>query len=69
MSKYDLESLFKSDSGIFLRVRFEGLYSVPLKRIKIERLLEEITNEIERTKELNETINQIKNRDSRSSKC
>jgi hypothetical protein len=48
MRKYDLESLFKSDSGIFLRVRFEPLYSVPLKRIEIERLLG-ITNEIERT--------------------
>lgn len=63
-----MESLFKSDPGIFPRVRHEPLHSVPLKRIKIEGLLG-ITNEIERTKVLNEMINQIKNRDEESLKC
>jgi len=68
MRKYDLEFLFEPIPCGFLRVRLEPLHNVPSKRIKIERLLE-ITNEIERTKELNEMINQIKNRDDESPKC
>jgi len=70
MRKYDLESLFEFTSGIIPRVKLEHeiniqyKINIPLKPIKIE-----ISDEIERTKVLNEMINQIKNRDKESLKC
>jgi hypothetical protein len=64
MRKYDLEFLFEFTSGIIPRVKLEHEINIPLKPIKIE-----ISDEIERTKVLNEMINQIKNRDKESLKC
>jgi hypothetical protein len=70
MRKYDLESLFEFTSSFIPRVKLEHEINIPYKiNIPSKPIKIEISDEIERTKVLNEMINQIKNRDKESSKC